>query len=99
MTSVFMLVLITGEDSVDDGIKVLTGDASRVDKTVLVVFADSVVVSCCDPHFTLKFPSFPSEITETRTLTLMQIIKYCCFFQLYINSISKSKVVFNLKKS
>lgn len=96
MTSVFMLVLITGEDSVDDGIKVLTGDASRVDKTVLVVFADSVVVSCCDPHFTLKFPLFPSEITETRTFTLMQIIKYCCFFQLYINSISISKVVFNL---
>lgn len=92
MPSVFMLVLITGEDSVDDGIKVLTGDASRVDKTVLVVFD----VSCCDPHFTLKFPLFPSEITETRTFTLMQIIKYCCFFQLYINSISISKVVFNL---
>lgn len=66
MTSVFMLLLIPCEDSVDDEIKVVTDDASREDESVLVDFADSVVVSCCDSHVTLKFPLFPSEITETR---------------------------------
>lgn len=60
-----MMVLITGKDSVDVGFKNVTDDASREDETVLVVIADSVVVSCCDPHFTLKFPLFPSKITGT----------------------------------
>lgn len=95
VTSVFILVLITCEDSVDDGIKFVTDDASREEESVSVDFADSVVVSCCDSHFTLKFPLFPSDITETREhKQLCKLLNIVVSFQLYINSISKSKVVF-----
>lgn len=66
MTSVFLLVFTKDEDSIDGELKEGTGDTRRaVEIAVAVVADDSVVISRCDPHFTLTFPLIPPKIPGT----------------------------------
>lgn len=66
MTTVFLLVFTKDEDSIDGELKEVTGDTRRaVEIAVAVVADDSVVISRCDPHFTLTFPLIPPTIPGT----------------------------------
>lgn len=76
VTSVFLLVFTKDEFSIDGELKQVTGDTRRaVEIAVAVVADDSVVISGCDPHFTLTFSLVPPAIPGTEEHLMLSTFK------------------------